>query len=150
MEEGGEWEYPEKVGGMGIDGDGKIIDCSDGEPSDDGVDGLECEVSDDTERDGLTIEDNVFTYDEPDTDMAGSATWEKQMEAFEESNDVTLADYNTIYFKCSLYLGDSFDASCSSGPKLVKKDHQGDEDAELCFAQALQALMVGLIMSVSF
>ena len=32
-----------------------------GEPSDDGVDGLECDVSDDKERDGWSIDNNVFT-----------------------------------------------------------------------------------------
>ena len=47
--------------GTGIDGDGKIIDCEKGEPSDDGVDGLECDVSDDKERDGWSIDNNVFT-----------------------------------------------------------------------------------------
>ncbi len=46
---------------MGIDEDGEIIYCEDGEPSDGGVDNLDCENSDDEEIDGWTIKNNVFT-----------------------------------------------------------------------------------------
>ena len=60
MEEGGDWVYPDSVSGYGMNSDGNVVSCMDGEPDEDGASGLDCTDTGSDSMEGWDIEDGSW------------------------------------------------------------------------------------------
>ena len=141
-EKGGDWQYPEGVGAIGVDENDYVYTCLDESitPKDDGISGLECTNSGEKDYEGFTIKDNTYTQDKPEDDE-GFPTLEDWIKELEDQYDVTIDDYQDIYYICSIDTvdaGETTEAECDEKPGLDKKNNQSKDAKKYCFATVHQ------------